>query len=589
MPEPAAQSYSLYWRLLSYAMRYKRFFILSIIGFVMFAAAQAMLMRTIELFINLLEGKPTEWVAFLPPSLVESIYLLPVVVIVVSLFRGVGYFLGHYNISRLGLHVVNALRKEVFSHLLFLPQFVFDKTNSGEQISLVIYNIEQVTESVTRAIKILFEEGFTLIALLVMLFLLNWKLTLIFFAAAPVMTILVLIAARYFRRVSRKIQQSVGKISHITSETLQGISIVKSYTAEKHEITRFHQAADENLTFSQKFERVKAIQTPVLHTVIAVLLALIFLLVLLFWPQGESASAVAFVTAAAVLGKPVKQLSNVNSIIQKGLAAAESIFHVLDAEKEHDGGTHQLKKPAGTISIRNASFNYNEEKKALDSINLNIAAGETVALVGQSGSGKTTLANLLMRFYELNDGEIAIDGHRLSDISISSLRDNISLVSQHAVVFDATVAENVSYGEEDIDEERVIAALKNANAYDFVMNLENDINTRVGESGNSLSGGQRQRIAIARALYKDSKILILDEATSALDNQSEKLIQDALEKLMKNRTTIVIAHRLSTIQNANKIVVMDQGRIIESGSHNELIAQAGAYSALYHSQASSQS
>ncbi len=559
------------------------------LGFIVFAGAQAMLMFTIELFINLLEGKPTKWVAFLPQSLIDSVYLLPAVVIVVSIIRAIGYFLGHYNISRVGLHVVNALRKEVFSRLLFLPQFVFDKSSSGEQISLVIYNIEQVTASVTRAIKILFEEGFTLVALLITLFFLNWKLTLVFFAVAPVMSLLVFIAARYFRRVSRKIQQSVGKISQVTSETIQGIAIVKSYTAEDQEIKRFQNAADDNLKFSQKFERVKAIQTPVLHTVIAISLAIIFLLVLLFWPQGESGLAVVFVTAAAALGKPVKQLSNINAIIQRGLAAAESIFEVIDSEQENDTGVQKLEGVTGNITIENASFNYEKDKVALSNINLDISAGETLALVGQSGSGKTTLANVLMRFYELDEGQITIDGTPLENISIQSLRDNISLVSQNAVVFDTSIEKNVSYGSNELDRERVIQALKNANAYDFVMELEHGLETCVGESGSLLSGGQRQRIAIARALYKDSKILILDEATSALDNQSEKLIQNALEKLMENRTTIVIAHRLSTIQNANKIVVLDRGQVIEKGSHEELLTKSGAYSALYHSQVSTTS
>lgn len=584
MPKSASPSASLYWRLLSYAFRYKLFFIFSVIGFVLYASAQALLVVTIELFVNQLEGKATEWVDFLPESLVNSVLLLPIIVIIVSIARGLGNFMGNYNISLVGLHVVNTLRKEVFSHLLYLPQIVFDKSSSGEQISLVIYNIEQVSASVTRAVKTVFEEGFTLIALFIFLLWKNWLLTLVFFAVAPIMSLLVFVAARYFRRVSKKIQQSVGKISQVTSEAVRSISIVKSYTAEKHEISRFEQAADDNLSFSQKFERVKAIQTPILHTVIAISLAVIFLIVLLIWPTGEAGSAVAYVTAAAALGKPIKQLSTVNSIIQRGLAAAESIFEAIDANEEEDHGTKKLRSVRGEISIKNASFYYEQEKPALSNINLDIQAGQTVALVGQSGSGKTTLANIIMRFYELDEGEVFIDDIPLNDISLRSLRDNISLVSQHAVVFDTSIEANVGYGSENIDREKVIHALKNANAYDFVMELEQGLETNVGESGSLLSGGQRQRIAIARALYKDAKILILDEATSALDNQSEKLIQSALDTLMKNRTTIVIAHRLSTIQNADKIVVLDQGEIVESGTHKELLAKSGAYSALYHSQ-----
>jgi len=543
-----------------------------------------MLLYTIELFVNLLEGKPTKWVEFLPEALVNSVYLLPVIVIALSLSRGLGYYLGHYYISLVGLYVVNALRKRVFSQLIYLPQYVFDKSSSGEQTALVIYNIEQVTASVTKAVKILFEDGFFLIGLLCVLFFLNWKLTLIFFAAAPLMSLLVVIASRYFRRVSRKIQQSVGRISQITGEVVQNISIVKSYTAEQREESRFTNAADDNLKFNQKFERVRAIQTPILHTVIAVSLAIVFLLVLLFWPTGESGSAVVFVTAAAALGKPVKQLSTINSVIQRGLAAAETIFDIIDTDKEQDTGTQALENVRGDIHFQNIEFDYGNEKTVLKNVDLEIPAGRSIALVGASGSGKTTLTNLLLRLYELTGGDIKIDGISIADISLHSLRDHISLVSQNAIIFDASIIENVSYGAEQVDQNRVIEALKNANAYEFSVALEQGLDTPLGENGNILSGGQRQRIAIARALYKDAQILILDEATSALDNQSEKLIQDALEKLMQNRTTIIVAHRLTTIQNADKIVVMESGQIIESGTHDDLLTSNGAYSALYHSQ-----
>lgn len=589
MSEPSLRTRDLYPRLLSYAFSYKRFFIISFIGFVVFSASQSMLLYTIELFINLLEGKPTRWVEFLPKALVESLYLLPVIVIVLSFVRGIGYYFGHFYISKIGLRVVNTLRKEVFDHMMYLPKRYYDKGNSGEQISLVIYNIEQVTASVTRAVKILFEEGLFLVGLLCVLFFLNWKLSLTFFAAIPLLSVLVFIAARYFRRVSRNIQKTVGRVSHITNESVQGLDIVRSYAAEKFESARFHEAADENLKYGTKFQRFNAIQTPVMHFVIALALALIFLLVLIFWPEGEAGSAVVFVTAAGATGKPIKQLSTINAIIQRGLAAAESIFTVIDTEKEKNNGQHVFTRARGDIRFEQVSFGYEDNGTVLDTLNLNIKEGQTVALVGQSGSGKSTIASLLLRFYEHQHGTISIDGHKIEDIELNNLRKNIGLVSQSATIFDASVAENVSYGDEHVDQVRLISALQDANALEFVNKLEHGVDTRLGENGNLLSGGQRQRIAIARALYKNAPILLLDEATSALDNESEKQIQEALARLKQGRTTLIIAHRLSTVKDADNIIVLENGQILEQGPHETLLAQQGAYANLYHSQAGSTS
>lgn len=584
MSATSNHSRELYFRLLSYAFQYKRYFIICFVGFVLFSTAQTLMMHTIALFIDLLEGKPTESIAFLPASLINSVFLLPVIVVVLSVARGIGYFFGHFYINRVGLNVVNTLRKEVFDNMLYLPRRYYDLGNSGEQISLVIYNIEQVTGSVTRAIKIFLEDGLFLVGLLTYMFILNWKLTFAFFTAAPILSVLVFIAARYFRRVSRKIQKSVGRVSHITNEMVQGIDTVRSYTAENKESERFHTAANDNLKLGIKYERFNAIQTPVMHTVIALSIALIFLLVLIFWPEGQAGTAVAFVSAAGATAKPIKQLSAINAIIQRGLAAAESIFGVIDNDKEKNTGSQRLKNIRGDITFSDVEFSYDDEKSVLHKLSLTIPAGHTAALVGQSGSGKSTIASLLLRFYEKRGGDIRIDNLSINDIELASLRQNIGLVSQSPVIFDASVAENISYGEADIDKEKLIDALKNANAYDFVMELEFGIDTQVGEGGSLLSGGQRQRIAIARALYKDAPILILDEATSALDNESEKQIQNALERLKQGRTTLIIAHRLSTIKDADNIIVLDRGSIIEQGPHSELLKKNGAYASLYHSQ-----
>lgn len=588
MNDLTSVSPNYYRRLLAYAAHYKRYFLISFFGFVLFASMQTLLFSAVELFINLLSGKPTRWADKLPFDFNDSIYLLPIFVLILSFFRGVGNYFGQFYISKVGLNVINMLRKEVFNKLMYLPQNYFDKNNSGEQISLIIYNIDQVSLSITRAIKILLEQGLLLVGSLIFLFIVNWKLTLLFFTVTPILAALVFIAARYFRRVSKIIQKTVGRVSHITNEAVQGIHTVKSYSAEGFESQRFKDAADENLKYSTKFERVNALQTPIMQFVIAAALAMIFLLVLLVWPDGEVGTAVAFMAVAGSTAKPIKQLSTINSMIQKGLAAAETIFSVLDESNDLDEGQKELNNIAGHIQLDNVQFSYESGKPVLNTLSLDIPPGKTLALVGQSGSGKSTIAGLLLRLYNADAGSIKIDNCEIREIKLSSLRDNIAFVSQNATLFDASIRDNVRYGScknaPDPDDERLITALHNANAYDFVMALDQGLDTLVGESGGRLSGGQRQRIAIARALYKDAPILILDEATSALDNNSEKLIQEALDRLKQGRTTLIIAHRLSTIRDANKIVVLSHGDIMEMGSHSALLEKNGHYAELVRSQ-----
>lgn len=580
------KSLTLYKRLLRYVLPYKHFFYISILGFAIYALMEAMLLRTVGLFVNTLEGKPTDWVQHLPDGLTESILFIPVIVIVLSVFRGIGSYFGNFYMSKVGLNVVNNLRRDTFSHMIYLPKSYFDQKNSGEVISLIIYNIEQVTGSVTNAIKILIRDGFSVIAFLGLMLYLNWKLTIVFFVAAPILAGLVYVAGRYFRKVSLKIQKAIGKVTHITNESVQGINLVKSYSGETFEIKRFNQATDENLLYGTKFERVNAIQTPVMHVVIATALGAIFLLVLLFWPPGDAAGAIEFVTVAGIIAKPFRQLANINSIIQRGLAASETIFETLDALKEPDTTNKQLQKAKGHIAFSSVSFSYIEGEPALDRLNLDIKAGETVALVGQSGSGKSTIASLLLRFYNCSKGHISIDGTNINDISLESLRKNIALVDQNTVLFNDTIERNIAYGQDNdtIDRKSVLQASEQAYLSPVIKKLEQGLDTLAGEDGASLSGGQKQRVAIARALYKDAPILILDEATSALDNESEKQVQKALDALKEGRTTIVIAHRLSTIESADKIVVLDQGKIIETGNHQELLLKNGFYASLYRAQ-----
>ena len=493
--------------------------------------------------------------------------------------------------SRVGLNVVTTLRKLVFGHMLYLPQNYYDTRNTGELVSLIIYNIDQVTNSITDSIKILLRDGLSVIAILSYLIYYNWMLTLIFFIIVPILGSIIYAAGRYFRKKSRKIQDTVGQITHISTESFQGIQLVKSYLGEKNESQRFEHAADNNLDLQTKYHRAKALQTPVLHIIIALALAVIFFLVMQVWPHEDSAGAVAYVSFAAMIAKPFRQLATLNAVIQKGMAAAETIFATLDSTPEKDEGKHVLQNIKGEVAFENINFSYgstsnNGEEQAINDLSLTINAGETVALVGSTGSGKTTIASLLLRFYNVNSGRILIDGIPISDITIQSLRENIALVNQQTILFNDSISANIAYGQNlsDTTEKDIEDAADNAYAKPFIDKLESGFDTLVGEDGSSLSGGQRQRIAIARALLKNAPILILDEATSALDNESEKYIQNALETLKQGRTTLVIAHRLSTIENADRIIVLDKGKIIEQGSHQELLAQNGAYANLHQSQ-----
>lgn len=565
----------------------------------MFAACEAMLAFSLKFFINALEGKPSEAIYFIPASVTSAIYFIPLAVIVLSLFRGLGAYLGNFFMGKLGLSVVNGLRKRTFSHMVHMPQSHYDAKNSGELVSLIIYNIEQVTGSVTNALKILFRDGFSVLAFLFTLLYINWKLTLVFFTITPILGGLVYFAGKYFRKTSRRIQSAVGKVTHICTETFQGIQLVKSYGGEEYEKKRFGEAADNNLQYATKFERVAALQTPILHNVIAVALAVILFLVIKIW-DGPIAEAVVYVTVTGLITKPFRQLSSVNAIIQKGAAASETIFSILDSPQEVNTGTRQLSDVKGKIEFQDVSFSYssdesdaekNADKPALDSVNLVINPGETVALVGKSGSGKTTIVSLLQRFYSPSKGSILIDGNAIDDIETSSLRANIGLVNQQTILFNDTIKANISYGRDaqDTSLDAVVQAAENAYAKSFIEEMDDGFETVIGEDGARLSGGQRQRLAIARALLKNAPILILDEATSALDNESEKQIQAALEKLKHGRTTLVIAHRLSTIESADKIIVLNQGKVEEIGSHATLLQKNGAYTQLYNAQFSEDS
>jgi subfamily B ATP-binding cassette protein MsbA len=556
---------------MSYTARYWHYFVISVVGFLVYAGTQSAMAHMMKYFVDGLENKDANLMLFVPAG-----------VVVITVVRGLGFFWGNYFISIVSLNVVNDLRKQMFDHMLLLPSSYHDKCNSGELVSMITYNVNQVANAATNAIKVLFREGFTVIALLAYLLYQNWQLTLIFLLITPVLTGLVAYTSKVFRRMSVKMQGSMGQVTHISNEAIQGYRLVRSYGGEEYERNRFHDASNTNTRQGIKFNKVSAIQTPVFQFLLSLAIAALMFMVLYMASDTSAGELVAYVVAAGLLAKPVRQLTEISATIQRGIAAADSIFALLEEAAEENKGSQVIDRLSGRIEFHHVNFCYEPDKPVLHDINLTIEPGETVALVGRSGSGKSTMANLLLRFYELNGGQILLDDIEIRDFQIDCLRRQIALVNQQVVLFNDTVARNIAYGQlAQVSAEAIEKAAVDAHAIEFIETLPQGMQTIVGEDGTRLSGGQRQRLSIARALLKDAPILILDEATSALDTESERNIQAALETVMQGRTTLVIAHRLSTIEKADRIVVMDQGRIVEQGSHKELIQQAGQYAKLH--------
>ncbi|MDX9873992.1 MAG: lipid A export permease/ATP-binding protein MsbA [Spongiibacteraceae bacterium] len=572
--KPAASNLAVYLRLLSYVRPYSGWFVLSIVGFVVFAAsepAQAMLMKVL---VEALEQKDP-----------DGRYYIPALLIGIYVVRGVGSFVGTYFLSVVSNRLVHDLRRETFNHLVRLPTRYYDDNNSGHIIAKIVFNTTQVTAAATDALKVIVREGATVIWLLAYVFYLNWKMSLVFLLIAPVIALIVRSVGRKLRKLSTKVQHSVGEVTQVCNEAVTGHRVVRSFGGEAYEIDRFHDASANNMRRALRMVKITSLNTPLLQLIVIMAMGLIVFLILQphFLAEMSTGDYVAYLTAVALLPKPIRQLSDVNGAIQRGLAAAESVFEILDMPPETDTGTVEAGRLHGDIELRHLSYRYpGSDQLALDDVSVAIAGGTTVALVGRSGSGKSTLANLISRFYHHSDGEILIDGIPIGDYTLASLRRNIAVVTQTVTLFIETVANNIAYGSDAVgDMERIRAAARDAYALEFIEALPEGFDTIVGENGVKLSGGQKQRIAIARALLKNAPILILDEATSALDNESEKAIQMALEKAMVGRTTLIIAHRLSTIEAADTILVMDRGRIVEQGTHEELLARGQVYAGLH--------
>ena len=579
-----ASSLKIYLRLLGYVRPYIGYFAVSLLGYLIFASSEPMLAAVLKYFVDGLNTPGQNAVHYLPLlGEVQLIWGVPVLMVMIVAWRSLGSYLGNYYLAKVSLGLVNDLRQALFNSLLRLPNRYFDENNSGHLISRITYNVTMVTGAATDAIKVVVREGLIIVFLFGYLLWMNWKLTLVMLAILPVIGVLVGSASRKFRKQSKKIQASMGELTHVSSETIQNYRAVRSFGGENYETRRFQSASEDNTHKQLRMVRTSALFTPALQMVSFSAMAVVLFLVLYLRGDATAGDLVAYITAAGMLPKPIRQLSEVSSTIQKGLAGAESIFAQLDEMPENDSGTYSAEHVRGHLQVRQLNFTYpGAEHPVLQDIEFTAQPGQMIALVGRSGSGKSTLANLIPRFYPHTTGDILLDGVDVRDYTLKNLRQHIALVSQQISLFNDSIANNIAYGDlAGTPREAVIAAAKAAYADEFICKLPAGYDTLVGENGVLLSGGQRQRLAIARAILKNAPLLILDEATSALDTESERHIQAALETATAHRTTLVIAHRLSTIEKADLILVMDGGRIIERGRHSDLLAQNGAYAHLH--------
>ena len=577
-------SWQIYKRLLRYVRPYLAVFIVSVVGYIIFASTSVLAARWLGWTVDAIENNDSEWRLY-----------SPLLCVLIALIRGLGGFLGNYSIAYIANHLIHNFRSEIIRRVLVLPVNFFDRSEAGRLISKITYDVTQVTGAVTNAVTVILREGLTVVGLLGALILIDWQLSLMFLIIAPIVAKTVAIAAKKFRKYSTQMQNSMGDVTQITTESIRGHLVVRTFNAIKHVVKNFEMASERNRSENMKMAATEAISTPLIQLLVSIAIACLvwFSMAPSYIESRSSGEFVAFLAMASLLAKPIRQLSQINSVIQRGLAAAASIFNLLDEPAEPDQGIEKIDDQIDSIRFLGVSFKYQEQSRELNGkeaiktpfavagINFEVRAGEKIAFVGKSGSGKSTLLSLIPRFYEKSAGEIFINDKPISKFSLTSLRSQIALVSQDVVLFNGSILENICYGKGDsIDRDRAYEAAKSAHAIEFIEKLPDQFEHKIGDHASLLSGGQRQRLAIARALYKDAQILILDEATSALDSESETYIQEALRTLMAGRTTFIIAHRLSTIESSDKIMVMEGGEIIESGTHQELINHAGHYAYL---------
>lgn len=594
---------TVFKRLLGYLTPMKGMFILSVIGLIVYGLVDATFIAFIKPFIDEGFGQTSQHVTQLPSlgsnleitqnagfkASNDILALAPFVVISLFILRGIANFVSTYSISYMSAQLIMKMRQQVFEHYLTLPVSYIDRENAGNLISRVTFDTEQIARASGSALISIVRDSVTIIGMLGLMFYYSWKLSLCLLVIGPMMGLVITIVSRRFRKVSKQIQSAMGDVTATTEQMVKGHKNVLAFGGQKTEADRFAKINDRNRHQNMKLAVAQAISQPTIMIIGSFALAFVLFAASLDSMQSDLTAG----TFAAILGamlallQPIKSLTRVNAEFQRGIAACTTVFALLDTEPETDSGTYEITRAKGNLAFKNVSFRYpNQERLALNDINFEVKPGKTIALVGRSGSGKSTIANLVTRFYTgLEQGQVQLDDVNIDDYQLKNLRHQVALVSQQVTLFNDTIANNIAYAYPgEVTREQIVNAATLAHAMEFIENLPEGLDTQVGENGVLLSGGQRQRIAIARAMLRDAPLLILDEATSALDTESEKAIQKGLDNLRQNRTSVVIAHRLSTIESADEILVIDQGRIMERGTHKALLAQEGMYSNLYNMQ-----
>lgn len=575
MTTPRTDGLQVYQRLIGYSLQQRRYLLLALLGLLVSAITQPLFAWSLEPLldkaINQRDPVTIQW--------------LPFGILGIFLLRGSAMFLSGYYVGLVGRMVVKTLREEVFNHLLRMPVRFFENVSSGKLLSYVSYHIDQVANTSIRGITALIQDSATIIGLLGLMFWHSWQLTLGMLVIVPLIAGVIAWVTRRLRRLSHKVQDSVGDVTQIANEMIRGYKVVRIFNGEQYEARRFSIANEQNIELQMKRMVLELLSTPVVQFMVAVALAAIVFVATRDAMLDTLTPGVfmSFIMSMILLLTPIRNLTQLNAQLQTAIAAGEGIFELLDSQTEQDRGTQTLTDCRGAVAFRDVSFVYPEtDKQVLRNINLSVSPGEKIALVGKSGSGKTTLVNLLPRFHDVQQGQILLDEVPLQDIRLHNLRSQMAYVGQDIVLFNDTVRNNIAYGDmRSLTDAQVRAAAEAAHALEFIDKLPQGFDTLIGDNGVMLSGGQRQRLSIARAILSNAPILILDEATSALDTESERHIQAALDRLLENRTTFMIAHRLSTIENADRILVMQDGEIVESGKHAELLALNGYYARLH--------